>query len=194
MQLINQADFEKLKIDAKPAIKKAEEIKIENISTMETAERLARQIRQAEKTLEEIRKKEVKPLNDKLKTINSFFKTIGNDLLQARKKVVSKITDYEKEQDEKIKNNQAAGIINLVDSILANEKPAAEFKPEIIKPKKSIIEKRHFWDFEIVNIADVPQKYKFEDLKRNLVKTAIKAGERKIPGLRIFERVIEVVK
>ena len=118
------------------------------------------------------------PLNQSLKAINNTFKKITLPLKEAQDLIKTNILEYRKIQEEKRlleesklqKKNKDIKIENISKSIESES-------GKLTTTKK--------WIFEIIDETKIPREYlKVDD---NKINDAIKAGERKISGIRIFE-------
>ena len=62
----------------------------------------------------------------------------------------------------------------------------SQFKRQIAVAQHSTEGVRNVWTFEVQNLANVPREYLMLDEKK--VRQAIRSGERRIPGLMIFQK------
>ncbi len=133
-------------------------------------------------SLEEERQSYTKPINESLRRLNARFKELTEPLRTAEKAVKEAILSYRaKREDERLeeqarlqkKNGNSA--IALMDVL-----------PDIIESKSGESRTSKRWVFEIEDEKKIPREYlKVDDEK---VTDAISKGERKIAGLRIFQK------
>lgn len=157
----------------------------------------------------------VKPIKGSLKLIEAEFKVILEPLSDLETLIKKEIArDYTEQEairleiERKAREEEAKKLAKLQEKLESDnllERSLAENKAEIIKqnaeakietaaPKTNINTNigstniRKIWTYEVLDPNLVPAEYKVIDSA--LVNGAIRNGERKIPGLRIFEKPI----
>lgn len=141
------------------------------------------QIKTALKTIETARKKITGPLNQSLKAANNMFKTLSEPFKSADLIIRDKILDFRREQEEKARREQERR-----EKIQASHEAKGhktydleEVEPEVAQ--ETVITRR--WTYEVLDITKVPRKYLLLD--GVAVREVIRAGEREISGLRIYQ-------
>lgn len=153
------------------------------------------------KRIEELRQFFVKPLNDQVKAINDRFKAVIKPLEEIEAKVKRSISDYTLEQ-ERLRREEEWKLQELHAKEMAKKEKAAEkagtefvptVAPKIEKSMPSVKTESgktttiKVWKFEVTDAAAVPREYLVVD--ETLIRKAVQAGAREIPGVRIYEDV-----
>lgn len=166
----------------------------------------------ARKSYELFRKKLVQPLNDHVKMINDLFKDEVAPLEAADSIMRSKMLDYQKEKERKVREEQerirkeqelkakaeAEARAKAEAEAKANNKPV--LPPEPVKPPEppkpipqverkvgnTSFKKR--WTYEVLDVNKVPREYLVVDTVK--VRKVVDAGVRNIEGIRIYEEDI----
>ncbi|MCK4778366.1 MAG: hypothetical protein KAS39_08285 [Actinomycetia bacterium] len=191
----------------------AEMYDIQTVEDVDNASLFLSQIKKMEKTTEAKRLTFTKPINESLKAINSTFKELTEPLKEAVGVVTGKILTWKKNENARIakeakearakadaerreaeKKRRKAEEARREAEIEGYPDPEPEPKPEPLKPviipkaienKIGNIQGRKVWTYAIVDITKVPEEFMIvDDLN---VKRSIRAGERNIPGLRIYQ-------
>jgi len=146
------------------------------------------QIKTRIKRIEELRKQFTTPLNDHIKTMNNMFRVQSEPLGELERAIKGKIVIYMEAQEEKARKKAA----KLAEKAKKSDKPMME---PVEAPKASVrtdsgmATMRKTWDFEIENRAKLmkmrPELFLVDP---TAIRRLINAGERKIPGLKIFEK------
>jgi hypothetical protein len=180
--------------------KRADGIAITNDATDAEAKAALSVIAKKRKDLEELRKSFVGPLNDHVKTINTFFKERSGPLDTAERIIKGKVSDYfrakaeaaRKEQERQLK--LASKRQETADAkAQANGEVAAPPVPVAIiqAPEKTTrtaagsVTVRKVWKFIITDENVVPRDWCVPNEKA--IGAAVKAGIRNIPGVQIYE-------
>lgn len=158
----------------------------------------------ARKRIETMRTEAVKPLNDRVKEINAFFRTMTDPLENAEKQQKAAIAEWHEAERRKAAEAERERRRIEYEQMKAAEEAAAEkgeappppppSTPTPPPPKKSVKSDmatttvKQVWDFEIESTKWIPRKYLVPDEKA--IRAAIAAGEREIPGVRIFEKSV----
>lgn len=152
-------------------------------------------IARLKKALEEKRKEYIKPLQDHVKAINDAFKFLMEPIEVADQVTRKKILAFQAEQ-ERIRQEQER--INALRIEAA--KKEMELKGELTEPVDLVevipeapdrVETdlgasgmATIWKFEVVDFALLPDRFKMENA--TLIGKVVRAGEREIPGVRIW--------
>ena len=153
------------------------------------------------KRIEELRQFFVKPLNDQVKAINDRFKAVIKPLEEIEAKVKRSISDYTLEQErlrrEEERKLQELHAKEMAKKEKAAEKAGTEFVPTVapkieksmpsVKTESGKTTTIKVWKFEVTEAAAVPREYLVVD--ETLIRKAVQAGAREIPGVRIYEDI-----
>lgn len=152
-------------------------------------------IARLKKALEEKRKEYVKPLQDHIKAINDAFKALMEPIEVADQVTRKKILAFQAEQ-ERIKAEQeeinrlkieAAKKEAALTGIASGEVKLVEVIPEApdrVETDLGASGVATIWKFEVVDFALLPDRFKMENA--TLIGKVVRAGEREIPGVRIW--------
>ena len=169
-------------------VEKANSFVVESADDVFAASEFLKSIKDTENRVESKRLEFTAGLNQSLKSINGSFKKLREPLEQARKSLSNKILSWRKEEEEKIRKKEEK--IRKIQE--AHKEAGYEVKEvvELERPKVTIgnTQTRKLWTFEIVDFSKVPDKYKA--INQTEVNQAIRDGERKIDGLKIYQKEI----
>ena len=152
-------------------------------------------IARLKKALEEKRKEYVKPLQDHVKAINDAFKALMEPIEVADQVTRKKILAFQEEQ-ERIRAEQEE--INRLkieaakrEMELKGELTEEVGLVEVIEAPTDRLETdlgdlgmATIWKFEVIDFALLPDRFKMENA--TLIGKVVRAGEREIPGVRIW--------
>ncbi len=147
------------------------------------------------KAIEEKRKEYTQPINEHLKAVNEAFKALVEPLLAADKITRGKVLDYRAEQERK---RQEAEDIARVERETAERKAALTGEPVVVpevveappiapdryRAEMGTLGKAVIWKFEVIDFSLLPDRFKMENA--TLIGKVVRAGEREIPGVRIW--------
>ena len=149
------------------------------------------------KAIEESRKAYTTPIRNHLDSINLAFKQFTEPLMEADRITRDKVTAYRAKEAAKAAEAKRINDLRmeaaqaemkatgeLTESVNLVEEPAAA--PERLRAQSAVASFPVTWDYEVVDFAAVPDKYKVLD--KVFVGKVVRAGERDIPGLRIFPK------
>lgn len=162
-------------------------------------------IANTKKAIEGKRQEYVRPLNEQVKEINTFFKTLTKPITEADKITRGKVLDYNKEielrrqeaqriEDERFRLAQdemkLSGEFTL--ELTPVEKPDAT--PQRVRTEVGVISKSVVWKYEVVNFALLPDEFKVEDTA--LLNATVKKhhDSKQILGVRIYSEDSLVVR
>jgi len=206
MKELSKQAIQKAESKVLSLVDKADRFIVESIEQVENASEFLKKIKEAEKRIEAKRLEFTKPLNQSLKAINATFKKLKEPLEQARDSISKKILSWrrveaerariaeekrrkeEEERIRKIMEAREAKISAEKKKELIEEIIEEEPKVEVEKPKAKIgkTQARKVWAFEVMDFSQVPDKYK--SINQVEINADIRAGERKIPGLKIYQK------
>jgi len=147
------------------------------------------------KAIEEKRKEYTQPINEHLKAVNEAFKTFTEPLDRADRITRDKVLAYRQEQERRRQETE---------EIARMEREAAERKaaltgepivaPEVVeippeapdryRAEMGTLGKATIWKWEVVDFPLLPDRFKMENA--TLIGKVVRAGEREIPGVRIW--------
>jgi len=183
---VSKKEIQVLEKQATPLIKKAVDYKIKSVEDVEKASIILKQLSDTIKVIEAKRLEFTKPLNQSLTAINASFKQVKAPLITTKAFLSSRIMKWRRVESERIEKEEARR--RKIQE--AHEKKGHEVKAPVImeRPQKSVghFRTRKVWTFEVVNFTKVPNDYK--EIDRVQVNAAIRLGERKIPGIRIYQK------
>ena len=153
------------------------------------------------RSIEANRKEYVDPLNGWVKSINDVFRPLTDLVAEADRIVRTKVGDYNKEQDrirveaeriEALRREAEEAAAKL--ALEAGLPPPPPTEPVAPLPQSQELRSvdtavgsmntRKVWKWELVNFVLVADKFKV--LNEVLVGKMVRAGERDIPGVRIY--------
>lgn len=141
------------------------------------------------RSIETKRKFFVQPLNEHVKEINSFFKGMTEPLQGYEKAIKDKLLGWhhvcQAKEAARLKEEQAKIDATSKDLGLPPVKAVEkEVKNQTVGSMgKTFVQKR--WTFDVVDKTQVPSEYLF--VNSTAVNSAIRAGARMIPGLKIHQ-------
>lgn len=167
---------------------------------------LGNQARKLVKGIEDIRKKHVAPLNERVKDINAAAKVYTERLGEVETGLKRKIGVFQSQQelerrkaeeqarqaiaeeqarlDALAKKNNVAPVV--LEAVLPPE------PPRVVRTESGSSHQRQEWTFEVQDETQVPREYLMVDERK--IREAVKAGIREIPGVRIFQKSITVFR
>lgn len=191
---------------------------VEDQGSVEWATVVLGELAKQRKQVETLRLSFTAPLNESLKTINAFFRSLDAPLADVDKMLRGKVLAYRGAERRRLAEDQArlhaerdakeaaarAAITNPAMSLadgrqaLAAADAADEALAQVPVPPAPTVRTalgtttvRRVMDFEITDLAQVPADYL--QVNAEAVRTAIRRGVRDIPGIRIYEKEILAV-
>lgn len=203
---IETKEVQGLRSEASGLLEMAESLTV-TAKTVGDASDILSCISSSKKKLEGQRVGLVKPLNDHVKFINSQFKEWMAPLNEADSAVRSKMLTYQQEQnriaaearavdDERIRAEHAEQARLTAEAEESGE-PIQMMQPPVPAPDIPAMPDRttrstlgtttvrKIWTYEITNESAIPREYLVVDEKK--IRAVVKAGIRKIDGVRVFE-------
>lgn len=186
----------------KRAAKVAEEatplLIIRNDDEYEHAAEVLKRVKTLFSDAEDRRKFLVKPLNDHVKTINDASKKITEPLAKQEKAIKDAMVVYytAKEVAAAAERNRLAlaaaaaqDELNKEAELLNVEAPILNI-PTVLEPERTIVgvTMKGQWVGEVENLALVPDQFKMIDQVK--LNAAVNAGERSIPGVKIYKKLV----
>lgn len=170
------------------AMKLLESFEITNEDDFTFAGNLLKLAKEKWKALEERRTEVTRPLNEALRAVNGWFKPAQEPYKQAELVLKQKISAYLLAQRAA---NEAAMQAAAQAAQAGDVDQAAQHVAALVEaPKVQGVSMREVWDFEVVNLDEVPREYLCLDAAK--VRAAIwyadteRTPPRPIPGLRFF--------
>jgi hypothetical protein len=178
--------------------------KIEDDTTQGKCADFVKQIGGFLKTVETSRKTVKQPVLDLGKGVDGVFALLSDDLAMAKTAIEKAMTTYAtrraaEEQERVRRESEAAAAAAAMDALIENpEAEIPEAPVEIALPSSAEASRVHGdygttaslrgrWVYEVTNAVEIPRHLLM--VNDAAVKAAIKAGERDIPGLRIFQEM-----
>jgi len=162
---------------------------------------ILKQISEQVKMIEEKRKTFTAPLNQSLREINSTFKELTKPLQTAKNILTQKVMAWRREEQEKIRIEQERIAreeerrrkIQEAHKEQGHEisKPVVMTRPEPLK-QRDTTQTRKVWKFKIIDVIKIPREYLMID--ESNIRDAIRKGIREIPGVKIYQEEIMVIK
>lgn len=180
-----------------PAIEK---LVINDPASMEEAARLVALLKHADSVAEDLRKEEVGPLNETVKAINAKYKLVTSKIGALLLKLNGGMGEYTRRvrEEEEARRREAEKAQRKAEEAArkaieqGKPVPAAPAPPPPIveQPRKTetafgTVAMTSVWKWDLIDLDKVPRKYLA--LNEALVTKLVKAGERNIPGVRIYE-------
>lgn len=170
------------------AMKLLESFEIRNEDDYTFAGELLKKAKEQWRALEERRTEVTKPLNEALRAVNGWFKPAQEPYKQAEHILKQKISAYLLAQ----RAANAAAMQAAAQAAQAGDAgQAAQHVAALVEaPRVQGVSMREVWDFEVVNLDEVPREFLCLDEAK--VRAAIwyadteKTPPRPIPGLRFF--------
>lgn len=185
-------------------MKRATDFRVDSEAKLVDGTEILDWLRKKFKIIEERRKFFVQPLNDHVKSINAFFKTLSEPMEEADKIVSGKMLEWRKLERDRIEKEQARlneearkkqEKLNATAALKAEKKgvpvesiPVKEVIAPVIQQQAKFVGAggfTKFWNYEIQDETKIPISFRMIDEQK--IKYAIKNGIREIPGVRIFE-------
>ena len=177
-----------------------------------------KQINACQKDADDRRVKAKAPYLEAGKTIDAFFKQIGDELGGVKTAVIARLSSYQQKRaeaerrrredearrlaEEAAKREAEAGTMDALDEAIEAHGEARKAEAEAAAKAAdmhrargdygAVASIRTTWNFQLLSLALVPREYL--SLNEQAVRAAIKAGKREIPGLMIFEQQQTVVR
>ena len=204
--MITDLDAEKLEVYENPAIltvKESISILTNDVSSLEVVDagseskglEIAKTIKSHMTAIEDIRKTAVKPFNDKVKLINDFVKTISNALSSLDYSIRSKMRQYAEELEAE-RRKQEEKNAKKIEKAIEKGKPVPIIQVvethERAKTDVGTISYQKVWTFQIINDSQIPREYCTPS--ESMIRAAVKAGQRMIPGVRIYEETKTILR
>jgi len=210
------AVFEQIKADIAKFIAPALDHRVKDQTEADQGLLLAKQVKNFEKLVEERRKEIVGPLNDEVKRVNAYAKSIIEPLSKAETHLKRELLSWDKvleeertkkrlEAEELFRQQQAALAAAeeklKVDDLFGNDPKMflkeASLDQAKIEVKQELVE--NLKEADSIKVSGVQKFWTFEvvdeslipreyfELKPSLIRAAITAGKREIAGIRIFQ-------
>lgn len=172
--------------ETKEALSLLDDISVTSAEDEQFVQSLLADVKGKNNRLEDMKQRAVKPMNQSIKEIRSWFAPAQSALRELETELKSKILGYrrllEKERREALERMAKAETVE----------EAKEAKTAIEKtktPDTSGIIVNKVWTYEVVDIAQVAQfDPSLVQLNKGAIRKQINGGARKIPGLRIFQK------
>lgn len=194
---------------AKNFLKEAGNMIVSDLTSAEAATAKAKDVKELSRNAENMRTTLKEPFLKAGKLIDSEFKRVTEPCAEAEKQLKSKILVFQQEENRKAREREAELRRQAEEEALKEAEALAAQgdtreaervieramdRPPVMSEARGPIRSsggaaagiRKTWTFEVTDEKLVPRQYLVVDEKA--VKAAIAAGERSIPGIRIFEK------
>lgn len=164
---------------------------VDNDEDYEAATDVLKQVKRMGNELESARTSITKPMNENLREINRTFSDVQAklDIVEKRMKNLSASYVAKKQAEQQALLAEAARAAQqaaAADSVVARDDARAKIAQAytVTAPTVSGISHTERWTWSLIDIGAVPREYLIVDDAK--VSAAVRAGERNIPGIRIF--------
>jgi hypothetical protein len=187
------------KIDS--ILQQGEMLFVDTESTNEEAVNIGTSAKHLYKKIEDQRKEIIEQPSEFVKSVNSFCKIFTERLLSIEAMMKGKISQYraieeQRRREAELAAKKAAEELQKKLDFEAKQKGTEPVKVETpIIPKQETVTRsetgtaygRKVWSFKITDTRAVPREYLV--VSDSLIRDAVKAGVRSIPGVEIFEEI-----
>lgn len=187
------------KIDAMK--EKASALEVTTDGTNEDAVSIGTAAKTLFKKIEDQRKQIIEQPSDYVKSVNAFCKVFTEKLVFIEDLMKKKIAQYRAVQEQRRREAELAAQKAAEDLQKQLDAEAKKKGTEPVKVETPVIQKqetttrtetgsaygRKVWTYKIVDVKAVPREYLV--VSDTLIRDAVKAGIRQIPGVDIFEEV-----
>lgn len=185
---------------------RAREIEVRDDGSLRLAVETAAAAKKLDGAIEKLRKQWVEEPNRFVRTVNNLAKRYQDNLKQVEVTLKRKISDYQYQVELERRKAEARAreeARKLQERLQAEAEAAGVEAPEVATPviperattvrtaKGSAIQRTQ-WTFEVVDPLLVPREYLMVDEKA--IRAAVRAGVREIPGVRIYEEFVTVIR
>lgn len=187
-------------------VKEAMTLTVNNEKSNAVAVELGTQAKKLNKTIEGEKKRIIEQPNDFIKAVRNFCKSFQDELAKVEFTLKQKITTYQTRRElerRKAEEEARKATEELQKKIDKEAKKAGVEAPKIetpvipqpVKVTRTDYGSSHIrkeWTFEIIEPGKIPQEYMKVD--EQAIRKAIKAGVRKIAGIRIYQETKTVFR
>lgn len=171
-------------------------LKVDSQESAIQASRMLVQLKTATEQLTEKRKFFTAPLKEHIKRIEALFRPTLDLLINADQQLRGKLLNYQhterarknEEQAKLLKDAEKAQAKGDGETALALATEATQL--DVVQRTQHVedgsVQSKRVWTFEVEDLGKVPPEY--FSLDEAKVRTALRAGFRDIPGLRIFQK------
>ena len=183
VKVVSKAELARIEDRTNIVVSSANSLKVTNIKQENKAYDVLKLVKNQLKMIEGKRTAITVPLNQSLNETNAMFKTLAAPLKEAQKIINDKVLEFKLAQEE-IAAKKMATKEKIQASHKARGHETHELVPEVAETGTTPMQKR--WTYDVLDIYEVPIKY----LQLNLseIRKAIDGGERKIAGLKIYQK------
>lgn len=187
-------------------VKRAQEVEVRDEGSLRLAVETAAAAKKLDGAIEKLRKQYVEEPNRFIRAVNNLAKRYQDRLKQVESGLKRKISEYQYQLELERRKAEAAAqeeARKLQERLQAEAQAAGVEAPQVVAPvipeKATTVRtaegsaiQRTQWTFEVVDPALVPREYLTVDEKA--IRAAVKAGVREIPGVRIYEEFVTVIR
>ncbi len=174
--------------EAKEALALVEHIDVTSAEEEQSVALLISEIKEKNKTIEEMKQRALRPLRASIKEITEWFRPVQSAYAEMERELKSKVLDYRSQ----LEAERVRALQEMQESETVEE--AREAKEKLVKaqtPETKGIRVSKVWDYEIVDIAQLAN---FDpglvQPNKGAIRKLINKGEREVPGLRVFQKEV----
>lgn len=186
MALPNEKDLKVIEAEIKPVADLATSLRINSEEDVEKASKTLKEVSDTIKRVEAKRVEYTKPLVDAQRTINADFKKMLAPLEHAKKTISGVILDWQRKERARIAAEEERR--RKIQQAHAEKGHQVNAPVELMRPQTTIgnSQMRKVWTYEVEDISKVPATYLM--INSGAVTAAMRAGERNIPGIKIYQK------
>jgi hypothetical protein len=201
MSKIERKELVEIEESTNSIVLQVEAQQIETQTDVDSANIILKAIAKQMSIIEAKRKTFTQPLNQSLREINSTFKELTEPLKKAKGILSGKVMDWRDKEQKRIRMEQeriAKEEERRRKIQEAHKKKGHEVSEPIVMAKPQELKEtdstniRKVWKFEIIDAIKIPRRYLIVD--ESFIRAEIRNGVREIPGVRIYQEEIMVIK
>lgn len=194
-----QSEYLILKDNIATAIKESKAVIILSQDQVDKAGFYIKNFRQLTKKIEDYRKRIVQPLNDEVKSVNTFFKNLSLDVQIEEERLTKEVDDFMEEKRREQEEQRLREQKELEDAILDEAEifndpsvidniPKIEFKNEGLGNISNNVTQMRVKKWRVNNIDEVPRQYLIldETLINKIRKDTDFEDKSNIPGIEFY--------
>ena len=183
VKVVSKAELMRMEDGSSVIISRAKLLTVTSVKLEDRAYNILKEVNSHLKMIEKKRMAITVPLNQSLREANALFKPLSVPLENVKKIINDKILEFKLSEEAKA-DAEMERREKIQESHKAKGHKTTELVPVIAETGKSTMQKR--WTYDMTDIKKVPAKYL--QLNLGVIQKAINVGERKIPGLRIYQK------
>lgn len=172
-------------------------VQVRDAPSLDVAANMLVQLKAAQKQVDAARVELLRPAQETVKKLQALFKPTLDELEKVERELKGKVAAYRTELENKAEAErvellrkaeeaQAKGKAKQATAFAEKSLAVQGFTNTTMASAGGSLQVSKPWDFEVEDVGAVPKEYLTVDEAK--VRSAIKAGIRDIPGVRIFQR------